>query len=567
MTKARDLSKLLSTSNGKIAGSNLDVSFENISDTGTEGTKVASGTTAQRGNTAGQWRFNSDTGYFEGRNSSEFSSLEPVPTVTSIDISEVDSTAGGNQTVVVTGTNFTSGGVIAFVGSSAEFNASTTTFNNATQVTAVAPKSSFLNAQEPYKVKFTASSGTAGISSTGFINIDSTPTFGVASGTLGTLPNGNRASSGLTTVTATDAEGDSITFAKTSGTIPTGITLNSNGTWSGTANAETSNTTYNFTITATANSKTTSRAYSIIVSAPTVLAFTYTGATQTFTIPAGVTSIQTKVWGAAGAGHDEYYSQSGGAGGFGIGTINVSGMSSLNVVVGQGGRGKNTVNPVIGSGNKVATYGHLVLHSNGENGGWGCVGGTGGGLSGIFNGATNTQSNAIVIAGGGGAAGSLNAQGQADGQGGQGGGFNQTGADGGYQSDGAYGRGGNLSYGGNNGRVYYSRTSNDGTNGIALAGGHGNTITNGSSEGGGGGSGYFGGGAGAHGAAGGQWCAAGGGSGYANTSLVSNITSAKASGIGQANTVAEADANWVSNASSPVAGNNSGGNGRIVIIY
>jgi hypothetical protein len=41
MTKARDLSKLLSTANGKIAGANLDVSFENIADTGTEGTKVA----------------------------------------------------------------------------------------------------------------------------------------------------------------------------------------------------------------------------------------------------------------------------------------------------------------------------------------------------------------------------------------------------------------------------------------------------------------------------------------------------------------------------------------------
>jgi hypothetical protein len=49
MTKARDLSKLLSTANGKIAGANLDVSFENITDTGTEGTRVATGTTAQRG--------------------------------------------------------------------------------------------------------------------------------------------------------------------------------------------------------------------------------------------------------------------------------------------------------------------------------------------------------------------------------------------------------------------------------------------------------------------------------------------------------------------------------------
>ena len=124
MTKARDLSKLLSTSNGKIAGSNLDVSFENISDTGTAGTKVASGTTAQRGSTTGQWRFNSTTGYFEGINATGgISSLEPDPIVTSVDDGEVDSAGGGNQTIVVTGQNFTTGGVIAFVGTSAEFNA------------------------------------------------------------------------------------------------------------------------------------------------------------------------------------------------------------------------------------------------------------------------------------------------------------------------------------------------------------------------------------------------------------------------------------------------------------
>ena len=263
MTKARDLSKLLSTSNGKIAGSNLDVSFENISDTGTEGTKVASGTTAQRGSTAGQWRFNSDTGYFEGRNSSEFSSLEPVPTVTSIDISEVDSTAGGNQTVVVTGTNFTSGGVIAFVGSSAEFNASTTTFNNATQVTAVAPKSSFLNAQEPYKVKFTSPSGVAGTSATGLINVDNEPTWSTASGSLGTLDEGASAN---VSATATDADGDTIVYSVQSGSLPAGTSLNtSNGAITGTLSAVSADTTSNFTLRATANTKTADRAFSIIV--------------------------------------------------------------------------------------------------------------------------------------------------------------------------------------------------------------------------------------------------------------------------------------------------------------
>ena len=48
----------------------------NIVDAGTEGTKVASGTTAQRGSTTGQFRFNSTTGKFEGRNSNGFLCLQ-----------------------------------------------------------------------------------------------------------------------------------------------------------------------------------------------------------------------------------------------------------------------------------------------------------------------------------------------------------------------------------------------------------------------------------------------------------------------------------------------------------
>ena len=34
-----------------------------------------------------------------------FSTLEPTPTISSVDDGEVDSAAGGNQTIVVTGTN------------------------------------------------------------------------------------------------------------------------------------------------------------------------------------------------------------------------------------------------------------------------------------------------------------------------------------------------------------------------------------------------------------------------------------------------------------------------------
>ena len=76
MTKARDIA---------------DFKFENITDLGTEGTKVASGTTEQRGSTAGQFRFNSTTGKFEGRNASSFVTLEVTPVVSSVNSSAMSS--------------------------------------------------------------------------------------------------------------------------------------------------------------------------------------------------------------------------------------------------------------------------------------------------------------------------------------------------------------------------------------------------------------------------------------------------------------------------------------------
>ena len=265
MTKARSIANLLSTANGKIAGTNLDVSFENISDTGTEGTKVASGTTAQRGSTTGQWRYNSTTGFFEGRNAGgDFSTLEPAPTVASVDVSEIDSGAGGNQTVVVTGANFTTGGTISFVGSSASFNATTTTHNSGTQQTAVAPKASFLNAQEPYSVKFTSASGVTATSATGLINVDSAPTWTTNAGSLGSVEEGTSANF---TVAASDAEGDTIAYTVQSGSLPSGLTIGSaNGNITGTAPSVSGDTTSSFTLRATANSKTADRAFSIITS-------------------------------------------------------------------------------------------------------------------------------------------------------------------------------------------------------------------------------------------------------------------------------------------------------------
>ena len=241
----------------------------NIVDSGTEGTKVASGTTAQRGSTTGQWRYNTTTGFFEGRNTSgSFSTLEPTPTVTSVDVTEVDRGAGGNQTFVITGTNFSTGGTIVFVGNAGtDITASTTTFNSVTQVTAVAPKASFLNAQEPYKIKFTSSSGVAGSSASGLINVDSAPSWSTAAGNIGTVIEDVTLSSPLT-VSATDAEGDTVSYSVSSGSLPSGLSLGSaNGQITGTPNVNdsySSGVTHTFDLRATANSKTADRTFNIL---------------------------------------------------------------------------------------------------------------------------------------------------------------------------------------------------------------------------------------------------------------------------------------------------------------
>jgi len=238
----------------------------NIVDSGTEGTKVAAGTTAQRGSTTGQWRYNSTTGYFEGRGASSFATLEPTPTVGSVDVSEVDSQAGGNVTIVVTGTNFSSGGTIAFIGNAgANFNASTTTHNSSTQQTVVAPKASFLNAQEPYKVKFTSASGVAGTSGSGLISVDTSPTWTTNAGSLGSIS--DDATGNHFTVAASDADSDTVAYSLQSGSLA-GLSLNSStGVISGDPTDVTSDTTNNFDLRATANSKTADRSFSYITKA------------------------------------------------------------------------------------------------------------------------------------------------------------------------------------------------------------------------------------------------------------------------------------------------------------
>jgi hypothetical protein len=260
MTKARDLSKLLSTANGKIAGANLDVSFENISDSGTAGTKVASGTTGQRGSTAGQIRFNTTTGLAEYYTGTDFKIIDSPPTVTAISPSTALS---ANTSITITGNNFFSGATVQFIGNDGTvYNSPTVTVNNSGSITALTPATALTVANEPYDVRVTNISGLSSILSD-CLDAGSSPAWSTASGNLTTVLEGFAVN---TSVSATDADaGQTISYSVASGNLPTGVSLNSStGAITGTAGSVSGDTTSTFTISATDGTNSASRSFNII---------------------------------------------------------------------------------------------------------------------------------------------------------------------------------------------------------------------------------------------------------------------------------------------------------------
>jgi hypothetical protein len=266
--RTRKIAEILGKANhstGKISSDNLDVNFTDTVFSGNEGITIPVGTSAQRGSTTGQWRFNSDTGFFEGRNASTFQSLAPAPTISSIDVSEIDSNSGGTTNIVLTGTNFTSDDTVVIIpNSGSNITPNSYTHTNASSKTINVTDSDFVNANEPYSIRITGLGGQYTLDNA--INVDSAPTWTTSAGSLGTIDHSELAGAyTLTTVAASDADGDTIAYTKTTGTLPTGLILNSStGAWSGTVTGIVSTTTNNFTLRATANSKTTDRSFSII---------------------------------------------------------------------------------------------------------------------------------------------------------------------------------------------------------------------------------------------------------------------------------------------------------------
>lgn len=284
----------------------------------------------------------------------------------------------------------------------------------------------------------------------------------------------------------------------------------------------------------------------IVPQSKTKVTFTFSASDQSWTVPAGITNIYAKLWGAGGGG-GHYggwsYGSWGGAGGFTRGIIPVTASEVLTIRVPRGGFARpGATDAPFGGGSSVG---------GGDN----QYGGGGGGYCGIFR-----SSTPLLIAGGGGGGGSILSD-QSMCNGGAGGGLNgmRGEAGRGYTTAGGGGgsqtAGGAAGIGGNQGA----------TAGSSLQGGEPNNAV----YGGGGGGGYYGGGGGAYNG-GNTMGGGGGGSGYVATTTILGSTHVGRGAYPPAMDDVDYPASTASTYSSVGYGgmqNNNGGDGYIVIYY
>ena len=150
---------------------------------------------------------------------------ELAPTTTSISPTEVESaddqTTGGNQTFTLTGENYaTSGMTVELLATSGSNITSgiTVTHGTATSFTITLARNLFVNANEPYSVKVTKSSGLTHTLSDA-IRVDNSPSFTASPNTIVASIADNVSNATHATIAATDAESDAITFAEVGTTL------------------------------------------------------------------------------------------------------------------------------------------------------------------------------------------------------------------------------------------------------------------------------------------------------------------------------------------------------------
>ncbi len=246
-----------------------DFTGKNRKFTGTDGQVVSdvTGTTGNRVNTKGRFRYNSTIELMEYYNGTTWIVIDAPPTISAVSptsINEGDTTT----TFTVTGGNFSSSGlgVKVYNNSGTEISLSSITRVSSSSATAVLTTTDLGTIDEPYDIQVVNGSGLSAILENA-ITVNQSPTWSTAAGSLGTA---STASAFSSTLVATDPESGDIDYEISTGSLPGGLSLNSEtgaitGTFNGSGSYSSSGTTNNFTVRAyDTASNTTARAFSII---------------------------------------------------------------------------------------------------------------------------------------------------------------------------------------------------------------------------------------------------------------------------------------------------------------
>ena len=182
----------------------------------------------------------------DGTSSNQLSWIDAVeakPTVTAVSAIIPPSVA---TSVTITGTNFAANSnqvpiVEAVSSTNAYTRASVVSWTSSTSISAT-----FNLALGDYRVRVENPDGNAGMSANAILQASSAPTWTTASGSLGSFA--AEASISETVVATSDS---AVTYAKTSGTFPGGVSMSTGGVFSGTESGSTATTTYTFEVTPT----------------------------------------------------------------------------------------------------------------------------------------------------------------------------------------------------------------------------------------------------------------------------------------------------------------------------
>ena len=180
---------------------------------------------------------------------------ETKPSISSISPAVI---TNAQTAITITGQNFISVPQVEAINSTGAItSADSVSFTSATTIVATFT----LPVDGTYFIRIENNDGNAVRSSSALLNVSDVPSWVTGAGSLGSFSGGD--SIGTITLTATN----SVSMAKTSGTLPGGITLNSgsgSSTLTGTESGASSDTTFTFTITATdAEGQTAAREFTL----------------------------------------------------------------------------------------------------------------------------------------------------------------------------------------------------------------------------------------------------------------------------------------------------------------